>query len=63
MERGSDDKTVIDDGMVVKLQYERGQVRLNMLKRSDIHLWTTVSSLKDGIAGNNTLFLRVVLTS
>ena len=62
MERGSDDKTVIDDGMTVKLQYERGQVHLKMLTRSDIHLCMIASSLEDGLAGNNTLFLRVVLT-
>ena len=60
---GSDDKTVIDDGMTVKIQYERGQVCLKMLTRSDIHLWMIIYSLDDGLAGNNTLFMRVVLPS
>ena len=39
---GSDDKNDIDDGMKVMLPYEIGQVRLKMLKRSDIHLWKTI---------------------
>ena len=63
MERGSDDETIIDDGMAVMHHYKRGQVRLLMLIRSDIHLWTIVSSLEDGLADNNTLLMRVVLTS
>ena len=54
-------KADIDDGMTVMLQHERGQVRLKMLTRSDIHLWMIVSSLEDG--RYNTLFMRVVLTS
>ena len=60
LERGSDDKTIIDDGMTMKLQYERGQVRLKMPKRSNIHLWMIVSSLENG--RYNTLFMRVVVT-
>ena len=63
LERGSDDKTVIDDGMPLKLQYKRGQVHLNMMTRSDIHLWMTIYPLEDGLIENNTMFLRVVLTS
>ena len=58
---GSDDETVIDDGMIVMLQHERGQVHLKMLTRSDIHLCTIVSSLED--VRYNTMFMRVVLTS
>ena len=58
---GSDNETDIDDGMIVFLQYERGQVHLKMLTRFDIHLWTIISSLEDG--RYNTLFMRVVLTS
>ena len=57
---GSDDKINIDDGMTMILQYERAQVCLKILTRSDIHLWTIVSSLEDG--RYNTLFMRVVLT-
>ena len=57
---GSDDETDIDDGMTVMLQHERGQVHMKMLTRSNIHLWTIVSSLEDG--RYNTLFMRVVLT-
>ena len=57
---GSDDETDIDDEMTMMLQHERGQVHLKILTRSDIHLWTIVSSLEDG--RYNTLFLRVVLT-
>ena len=60
---GIDDETDIDDGMTMILQHERGQVHLNMLTRSDIHLWMIISSLKDVISGNKTLFLIVVLTS
>ena len=58
---GSDDETVIDDGMIVMLQHERGQVHLKMLIRSDIHLWTIVSYFEDGLAKNNTLLMRVDL--
>ena len=58
---GSDDETDIDDGMTMMLQDGRGQVRLKMLTRYNIHLWTIVSSLEDG--RYNTLFMRVVLTS
>ena len=50
----------IDDGVIVMLQHERGQVHLKMLTRSYIHLWTIVSSLEDG--RYNTMFMRVVLT-
>ena len=57
---GSDDEDDIDYWMTVLLQHERGQVHLNMLTRSNIHLWTIVSSLEDG--RYNTLFMRVVLT-
>ena len=60
---GSDDETDIDDGMTMMLQDGRGQVRLKMLTRYNIHLWTIVSSLEDGLVGNNTLLLRGVLTS
>ena len=60
---GSDDNNVIDDGMIVKLQYERGQVFPKMLTRSYIHLWMIVYFLEDRLAGNNILFLRVVLNS
>ena len=37
--------------MTVMLQYERGQVRLKVLTRSNIHLWMIVSSLEDGLVG------------
>ena len=47
--RGSDDKIVIDNGMTVKLQYERGKVCLKMLTRSDIHVWMIISYLEDGL--------------
>ena len=57
---GSDVETDIDDGMTMMLQHERCQVHLEMLTRSDIYLWTIVSSLEDG--RYNTLFMRVVLT-
>ena len=57
---GIDDVANIDDGMIVILQHEIGQVHLNMLTRSDIHLWMIVSSLEDG--RYNTMFMRVVLT-
>ena len=57
---GSDDETDIDDGMTVMLQHERHQVHLNMLTRSEIHLWRIVSSHEDG--SYNALFMRVVLT-
>ena len=59
LEMGIDDETFINDGMEMMFQYKRGQVRLQMLTRSDIHLWTIVSSFEDGIADNNTLLLRV----
>ena len=52
---------VIDNGMAMILQYKRGQARLQMLIRYDIHLWMIVSSFEDGLADNNTLLLRVVL--
>ena len=58
---GSDDETNIDDGMTMMLQHERGQVRLKMMKRYEIHLWMIASSLEDG--RYNTLCMRVVLTS
>ena len=51
----------INDGMLVMLQHERGQMRLKMLRRSDIHLWTIVSFLED--CRYNTLFMRAVLNS
>ena len=52
--------TKIDDGMTVMLQHERVQVRLKMLRRYNIHLWTIVSSLEDG--RYNTFLMRIVLT-
>ena len=58
---GSDYDTEIDDGMKMMLQHERDQVCLKMLTRSKIYLWTIVSSLED--VRDNTLFMRVVLTS
>ena len=57
---GSDDEADIDDGMTMMLQHGRGQVRLNMMTRSDIYLWTIVSYLEDG--RYNTMFMRVALT-
>ena len=50
------------DEMAVMFQYERGQVHLQRLTRSDFDLWMIVSSFEDGLADNNTLLLRVVLT-
>ena len=57
-----DNKTVINDQMIVKLQYERGQVFPKMMTRFKVHLGMTLSSLEDGLVGNNTMFLRGILT-
>ena len=68
LERGSDDEIIIDDDMELICQCIEGylilSVCLQMLMRSHIHLWTSVSyhsHAEDGPMDNNTLMLKVFL--
>ena len=62
LERGSDVATVIDDGMEVVFQYKIGHIFLQMLMRSDIHLWMIVSSFEDDLVENDTLLMIFFLS-